>query len=216
MAASITTEGVGSAQQRETRPDVPARGNGAETKAAIYSAAVDLFAEKGYAATSIRAIAAVVGIEPASVYNHFSSKEEILYTIILKSTEDSIALIEDYVARAGDSPAERLKAATKAHVMFHCRNHKTAHIGWADLHSLGPANFKKVAAVRDHYEDIFRRELLDGIDGGQLVSTNPTLAINGIIGIGSRAAVWFRPDGPLSDAEVGEYYGDFVLRALRR
>jgi len=212
----MATRGHDAADNRAVRSGAPARSSGAETKAAIYSAAVDLFAEKGYAATSIRAIAAAVGIEPASVYNHFSNKEEILYTIILNSTEESIALIEDYVAHAGDSPAERLKAATKAHVIFHCLNHKTAHIGWSDLHSLSPALYKKVALVRDHYEAIFRRELLAGIESGQLVDTNPTLAINGIIGIGSRAAVWFRPDGPMTDAEVGEYYGDFVVRALRK
>lgn len=188
---------------------------GEETKAAIYRASIDLFAEKGYAATSMRAIAAAVGIEAASVYNHFAGKEEILFSIIMQSTEESIALIESYVAAAGTSPIERLKAATKAHVIFHCRNHKTAHIGWADLHSLGPDRYRTVAAVRDRYESIFHHEILAGIDSGELSDTNVTLSTNGILGIGSRAAVWFRPDGPMSDAEVGEFYGDFVVRALR-
>lgn len=205
-------QGLGSPSA--VRPKASARGNGAETKAAIYDASVDLFAEKGYSATSIREIAAVVGIEPASVYNHFSNKEEILYAIILESTEKAIALIEDHVARAGNSPVERLKAATKAHVMFHCISRKTAHIGWADLHCLGPERYKKVAVARDYYEQIFHREIVAGIQTGQLLNTNLTLATNGIIGMGSRAAVWFRPQGLMTDAEVGEYYGDFVVRSL--
>lgn len=197
------------------RDQATSRTNGGRaTKAAIYDAAVDLFAEKGYAATSMRAIASRTGIEAASLYNHFSSKEELLYTIILHSTEEAIRFIEDNVARAGDSPADRLKAATKAHVMFHCRNRKTAHIGWSDLHSLQSERFLKVTAVRDRYEEIFRREILAGIKTGQLVDTHPTLATNGILGMGSRAAVWFRPDGPMTEAEIGEYYGDFVLRSL--
>lgn len=202
------------AERQPTKPDGPVRTSGAATKAAIYAAAVDLFAEYGYSATSVRALAGAVGIEPASVYNHFSNKEEILYSIILQSTEQSIALIEEQVSAAPDSPFERLKAATRAHVIFHCRNHKTAHIGWADLHCLGSERFAKVATVRDHYEQIFRRELIAGIESGLLLDTNVTLATNGILGIGSRAAVWFRPDGPMTDVEVGDYYGDFVLRAL--
>jgi AcrR family transcriptional regulator len=39
---------------------------------------VDLFAKKGYTETSIRDIVSVVGINPGSLYNHFSSKDELL------------------------------------------------------------------------------------------------------------------------------------------
>lgn len=194
--------------------DTAPRSAGELTKAAIYDAAVDLFSQKGYAATSVRAIAGQVGIEAASVYNHFSSKEELLYAIIRRSTEDAIAYIENEVAEAGDSPVARLEAATRAHVIFHCRNHKTAHIGWADLQSLGPKRFKQVTKVRDRYEEIFRREIAAGIRSGEIADTHLTLATNGILAIGSRAAVWFRPDGPMTDVEVGDYYGQFVLRSL--
>ena len=48
------------------------------TKQKILMCAVDLFAIKGFTETSVRDIAAAVGIKSASLYNHFSSKEEIL------------------------------------------------------------------------------------------------------------------------------------------
>ena len=48
------------------------------TKRRILICAVDLFAVQGYTETSVRDIAAAVGIKPASLYNHFSSKEDIL------------------------------------------------------------------------------------------------------------------------------------------
>lgn len=47
------------------------------TKEKIFFAAIELFAEKGYADTSVRDIAAKVGIKPSSLYNHFESKEEL-------------------------------------------------------------------------------------------------------------------------------------------
>jgi len=57
------------------------------TKQKILMRAVDLFASKGYTETSIRDIAAAVGIKPGSLYNHFSSKEE-LFQYILKDFKD--------------------------------------------------------------------------------------------------------------------------------
>ena len=48
------------------------------TKQRILNCAVDLFASKGYTETSVRDIATAVGIKPASLYNHFLSKEDLL------------------------------------------------------------------------------------------------------------------------------------------
>ena len=52
------------------------------TKQKIVICAVDLFSAKGYAETSVRDIAAAVGIKPASLYNHFSSKDDLLLYIL--------------------------------------------------------------------------------------------------------------------------------------
>jgi len=52
------------------------------TKQKILDSAVELFAVKGYTETTIRELAAVVGIKEASVYNHFSSKNAILEYIL--------------------------------------------------------------------------------------------------------------------------------------
>ena len=48
------------------------------TKRKILICAVDLFAIKGFTESSVRDIAMAVGIKSASLYNHFSSKEDIL------------------------------------------------------------------------------------------------------------------------------------------
>jgi AcrR family transcriptional regulator len=50
----------------------------APTKQRILLCAIELFASKGYVETSVRDIALAVGIKPASLYNHFSSKYDLL------------------------------------------------------------------------------------------------------------------------------------------
>ena len=51
------------------------------TRKLIFDASIMLFSTKGYEEVSVRDIANAVGIKPASIYNHFSSKDEILETI---------------------------------------------------------------------------------------------------------------------------------------
>lgn len=49
-----------------------------DTKMKIIHSAVDLFAQNGFAGTGMRELAAKVGIKDSSIYNHFSSKQDIL------------------------------------------------------------------------------------------------------------------------------------------
>lgn len=55
---------------------------GKTTKEKIFEAAIDLFAQKGFDATSMREISEVVGIKKASMYSHYKSKDEILEKIV--------------------------------------------------------------------------------------------------------------------------------------
>lgn len=53
-----------------------------QTKDKIFDVALDLFSKKGYDSVSIRTIASNVGIKESSIYNHYSSKKEILMSIL--------------------------------------------------------------------------------------------------------------------------------------
>jgi AcrR family transcriptional regulator len=64
-----------------TRPVRP-RAKGAATKRRILDVAIELFSARGFHESSMRDIAAQVGIEAPSLYAHYASKEEILRTIL--------------------------------------------------------------------------------------------------------------------------------------
>lgn len=66
-----------------------------KTKRKIFETSMELFAKKGYEATSIEEITSVVGVAKGTLYYHFSTKEEIFYFLIeegMKLLKNSIAI----------------------------------------------------------------------------------------------------------------------------
>ncbi len=78
------------------------------TETAILAAARELFAERGFQRTTIRAVAAAAGIDPALVMQHFGSKDK-LFAAAARSTVDHDTLV--------DTTAEQLAHAALEHVL---------------------------------------------------------------------------------------------------
>ncbi|MFB9625024.1 TetR/AcrR family transcriptional regulator [Nonomuraea helvata] len=104
------------------RPGRPSKAEAGDTKAALLDAALRLFAQNGYAGTSIRAIAREVGLSESVLYAHFDSKQAIYdaamalagpqaATVALDDApEDPAAFVGSFAARvlaAWDTPQSR-------------------------------------------------------------------------------------------------------------
>ena len=67
---------------------------GAQTRAEAQRVALRLFGERGYEATSLRDIAGELGINKASLYYYFASKEDLLASIIASCGQEARELVE--------------------------------------------------------------------------------------------------------------------------
>lgn len=76
----------------------------------ILDAAAELFAQRGYAATSTRLIAERVGIRQASLYYHFDTKEQILAELLEATVRPSLTYAASLPALA---PAAALRALVR-------------------------------------------------------------------------------------------------------
>lgn len=72
---------------------VAAPHRGTDTRARARAAALELFTRQGYEATSLRQIAEVVGINKASLYHHFTSKEAILQSLVEERGTEAAELL---------------------------------------------------------------------------------------------------------------------------
>lgn len=64
-----------------------------KTKRKIFEASMELFAKKGYEATSVEEITSVVGVAKGTLYYHFSTKEEIFYFLV----EEGMKLLKNSI-----------------------------------------------------------------------------------------------------------------------
>jgi AcrR family transcriptional regulator len=86
---------------------------GERTRLQIEEAALELFMEQGYHATSMRQIAERAGLALGGIYNHFASKEEIFAAIIIDKHpyKQVLPLI---LAAEGETAEELIRNAARA------------------------------------------------------------------------------------------------------
>jgi len=179
----------------------------------IRLAAIDLFFEHGYEATSLREVASRVGIQVGSLYNHLSSKEGLLYELMTKIIEDLLTELDARLADVEDV-GDRLRVAIEVHVFFHTARAREVFIGNSELRSLSPAHRRTVVKLRDAYESRFVEIIERGQKEGRFATTDPKLAAWAILAIGTSTSGWFRPGGRLQLGDIADTYTELVLHGL--
>src|SRR5207237_9296683 len=82
----------------------------------VYAAALRLFTEKGYHATSMQDIAAAVGLYKGSLYHYIGSKEELLVQVFERAMGSLLVDAERITADESLTPSGQLRQLVLAHV----------------------------------------------------------------------------------------------------
>jgi TetR/AcrR family transcriptional regulator, cholesterol catabolism regulator len=188
--------------------------NGVGTADAIREAAVKLFYERGYQATTLREVAAAVGLQVGSLYNHIRSKDELLTNIMTSVMERLNDAMDSALAEADADAVSRLRAAMSYHIRYHAEHAPVVFIGNSELRSLSPPDRKKVTAARRSYEDrLYQLVVAVGDETGADV-LDPRLQTYALLALGVHVSTWYRPTGPLKLDEIVETYVTMATRQL--
>lgn len=179
----------------------------------IREAALSLFAERGYHGTSMKDIAARLGIRAPSLYNHVDSKQQILREMMLETMRTLLSDHGDAVAST-DDPVEQLRRCTDAHVRYHARFPREVRIGNTELRALDEPVRGEVLEMRREYSRSWEALLARGVSAGRFDVPSPRLTAYGILEMGIGVSLWFRPDGPMTEAAVAYHYADMALRLV--
>ncbi len=183
------------------------------TSALIITRALGLFSKMGYEATSMREIAAAVGVKPPSLYNHYRSKEDILWEIVQGALAEILAGQERTFAEHDDT-ISRFEAFVSFHAEFHARRSQAAQIVNGNLPSLSGQHYRRAITLRARYEHAFRDLLAIGAKEGVFHIEDLRVTSFAILEMGMGISVWYKPDGDLSVRALADRHVSLALRMV--
>ncbi len=201
---------MGRPASKRSRP-APVSERGSTTLDLVLNTSTELFAERGYAAATMRELADRAELPLSGFYYYFRSKYDVLLAIMDVAQgrlEQGIAEVDD----AGTDPAEQLRELVDRHVRAHLTDPAAARVADGELRALLPADRKAMVARRDRYEHRFREVLTAGIASGCFsADLDVPIASIAILTMSTGVVDWWQPGGRHSIDETARLLGVCAL-----
>lgn len=181
----------------------------------ILATAQKMMRSNGYQGTSMRDIAAALQIEAASLYNHISSKEEILRSTcfgMAAKFQTGIQEVNDIYFNA----EEKLRMAVKNHIQILTENLNASFVFIHEWRNLADDARKEFVVLRDDYEKELRKILVNGEEEGLFNEVNNKFAVLTILSSINWVVEWYRPDGEMTSDQIASKLTDFILSGLKK
>ncbi|WP_341368861.1 TetR/AcrR family transcriptional regulator [Yoonia sp. BS5-3] len=180
----------------------------------VQQAALRLIADHGFAAVSMRQIAAEVGVQAGALYNYTPDKQSLLFDLMQGHMDDLLGALEA-AAFQGDA-LTRLEAFTRFHIRFHLPRADQVFVSYMELRNLSAANFAEIEKMRHRYEDALEDILRVGQAEGVFAVADTRVATMAIIGMLTGLSHWYRDGGRLDMIEIEAIYWDLVRKSVAK
>jgi TetR/AcrR family transcriptional regulator, cholesterol catabolism regulator len=135
----------------------------------LAEAAIELFSSRGAPATTVREITAACGLSPGSLYNHFTSKEQLLYVLVRDVHLQFDARMAAVVASAGPDPATQLAGSVRLLVARTAGHNKRSRVANREFTALTGSRRDEIIILRRQIRDRLTGILVDGSQAGIFV-----------------------------------------------
>ena len=180
----------------------------------VQNAALRLIARHGYAAVSMRQIAAEVGVQAGALYNYTADKQSLLFDLMRAHMADVLAALA--AARLQGDPWARLDGFTRFHIRYHLPRSDEVFVSYMELRNLAPDNFATLEAMRRDYETSLEDILRDGVAARVFSVPDTRVATMAIIAMLTGLSHWYREGGRLRMDAIEDIYCDLVRKAVSR
>ena len=193
----------------------PRRGRPGYDADTVLRRAVDLFNRQGYEATSMGDLAAELGLTKSAIYHHVPSKEALLAAALDEALDGLTEAIDSAARDRTGSAHDRLRRAVQQSVQILVSQLPAVTLL---LRVRGNSEVEKQALARRRGLD----EQLAGLvreaaaEGALRTDIAPELTSRLLFGMVNSLVEWYRPDGPVSAAELSRAITDLAFEGLRR
>lgn len=183
----------------------------------VLRAAALEFLEKGYPGATIQGIADHLSISKGAAHHRMGSKEQLFYEILVTGSGDAVRRLQEIISYPL-TPSDRLRLALllSMSAMLTEPQGQLAFEVPSYLSYLSAEHRAHVGALRDKYQEGIVQLIEEGIKVGEFRDLpDPKVVGFGLIGLCRSLRPWFRPDGPLSFAQVAEIWWDLAVKGLQ-
>lgn len=182
-------------------------------KEQIVEIATRLFHEKGYHATSMRHLAEQTGMEAASLYNHITSKDELLQQICFGMATHYNAHLEQ-VENEDISPVARIEKMVRFHIGEMMTQFEAVYVTNRDWKHLKEPLLGNFLQQRKTYEKRFSQLVQQALDSGEIKPVHPHAAVLTILSAVRGIEFWYRNPRNISAAQIEEDMVRILLNGL--
>jgi len=154
----------------------------ADARERILAAAENLFAERGFAGTSMQTIADAASVNKAMLYYYFKNKRD-LYRSVIRDGLDEMGRLMDEVAGQTGSALEKVSEIARRSYLAIWERPGVLHMIHRELYEPGERSGVRVTErARQHIarvESIIR----EGIERGELRAVDPAMAVRSLFGM---------------------------------
>ena len=186
---------------------------GATRKEQIIKISAKLFKQKGYSAVTMRDIAKALDIKAASLYNHISSKQDILKIIIISLAEEfTQGMNEIYTAEI--QSVEKLQKIIGLHIDIAYQNPygmAALNNDWMHLEE----QLEYYLELRNGYEDHFRKIIKKGIEENEIINGNLEVILFSILSTLRSLYLWIPKKEDLDPKELTKNLSKVLIYGVR-
>jgi AcrR family transcriptional regulator len=193
-----------------------ANGNGEPLRQAVLlQIASDLFAERGYTATTVRDIADAAGILSGSLYHHFDSKESMVDAILSRFIEETLTAYEEILAE-GRTPLQTFKRLVEVSLESMTSERSAILVYQNEARYLVlEERFGYLRVAHRRFQKIWTGVLEEGVKVGEFrPDIDPRLVYRLVRDTIWAAPRWWRPGGNLQYERLMEQYVAVLVNGI--
>ena len=181
--------------------------NPRQTREKLIDVGIDLFSRKGFAGTSIRDIAAEVGMTTSNIYHYFGTKRGLLSAIEQQTLEP---ILQEFrrIASLDLPPLERFTLLIRTHITF-----MDSHRKESKIFSLSEENLPRNKKFQAETFYIYRSEI-DRLLSSMGKKGDATILAFNTFGVIVWFVRWYRPEGRKSLEEVINAITEYILNGI--
>ena len=179
----------------------------------IHQTIARLFARSGYHATSMRAIARELDMQPSSLYHYFNGKEEMLFTLMNDAMDEALETLKN-VCETDAPPEQKLRDMLGFYARFFAGDQDREILLVNEIDTLSK-DYRRILIEKQRRYIHLLRTIFEQLTGHNLMKDiDPTVATFAFFGMVHYTIKWYQNDGPVTITELSDTFVEIFTKGI--